>query len=60
MSILINDGSFAVRRSSERPAKTYFGPCKWCGNATDNVSRKCDECLRDIEIDRRIDAARGK
>lgn len=34
--------------------------CKWCGNATDRKSRKCDDCLRDIDNDRKIDEARGK
>lgn len=34
--------------------------CRWCDRLTDNHSRKCDECLQDIENDRRIDAARGK
>lgn len=57
---LINDGSFAV--SSEQPSEErgIYAACKWCGNATDRKSRKCDDCLRDLENDRRIDEARGK
>ena len=34
--------------------------CRWCDCSTENKSRKCDECLRDIETDRRIDERRGK
>lgn len=34
--------------------------CKWCGRFTENTGRKCDDCLRDIEEQRRIDERRGK
>lgn len=53
MTRLLDDGSFAGRIPP-------LPRCKWCDRLTENVCRKCDECLREIETDRRIDERRGK
>lgn len=53
MTRLLDDGSFAGRLPP-------LPRCKWCGRHTENKGNKCDECLREIEIDRRIDERSGK
>lgn len=57
---LFNDGSFAGRLERAPEPRGVFAPCKWCGNCTDRLSRKCDDCLRDLHNDHLIDQARGK